>query len=225
LSSGFRSIIGFLNTLSHWRYRYDSRHCGGTGSGKTTVAERLAEALGPSQVVLLAQDSYYRDTSHLPFEDRARQNFDHPDAVDFDLLIHHLATLRNRQPIQQPSYDFSAHVRRVETRHVEPKAVVIVEGILIFQSPRLRDFFDLKIFVDTDADVRFIRRLRRDIRARGRTFESVVQQYLGTVRPMHQEFVEPGRRYADIVVPGGWKNDTALELLIHWLMAKANRQA
>jgi uridine kinase len=194
--------------------------CGGTGSGKTTVAERLAQALGPDQALLLAQDAYYKDSGHLPFEERVRQNFDHPDAVDFELLIHHVETLRRQLPVQQPSYDFSAHVRRQETTRVDSRAVVIVEGILIFQNSRLRSLFDLKIFVDTDADVRLIRRLRRDIRDRGRSLDSVVQQYLETVRPMHQEFVEPGRRFADIVIPEGGKNDAAMEMLVQWLATK-----
>jgi len=194
--------------------------CGGTGSGKTTVAERLAEALGPDQALLLAQDSYYKDSSHLPFEQRIQQNFDHPAAVDFDLLIQHVSALRSHQPIRQPSYDFGAHVRRQESTRVEPRGVVIVEGILIFQNSSLRNLFDLKIFVDTEADVRFIRRLRRDIRDRGRSLDSVVQQYLETVRPMHQEFVEPGRRFADIIIPEGGKNDAAMELLVQWLATK-----
>ncbi len=166
---------------------------------------------------------YYKDSSHLPFEERVRQNFDHPDAVDFDLLIQHVDALRSHQPVQQPSYDFSAHVRRPETKRVDPRAVVIVEGILIFQNSRLRELFDLKLYVDTDADVRFIRRLRRDIRDRGRSLDSVVQQYLETVRPMHQQFVEPGRRHADIVIPEGGKNDAAMELLVHWLATKVRR--
>src|SRR5512145_883686 len=194
--------------------------CGGTGSGKTTVAERLAQALGPDRAILLAQDAYYKDSGHLPFEERMRQNFDHPDAVDFDLLIQHVEALRSHQPVQQPSYDFSAHVRRPETKRIDPRAVVIVEGILIFQNSRLRELFDLKLYVDTDADVRFIRRLRRDISERGRSLDSVVEQYLGTVRPMHQQFVEPGRRHADIVIPEGGKNDAAMELLVQWLAAK-----
>ncbi len=197
--------------------------CGGTGSGKTTVASRLAEALGPDQALLLAQDSYYKDSSHLPFEERARQNFDHPDAVDFELLIQHVDALRSQQPVQQPWYDFSAHVRRPETKRVDPRAVVIVEGILIFQNSRLRELFDLKLYVDTDADVRFIRRLRRDIRERGRSVDSVVEQYLETVRPMHQQFVEPARRHADIVIPEGGKNDAAMELLVQWLATKVRR--
>jgi uridine kinase len=169
---------------------------------------------------LLAQDSYYKDSSHLPVEERNRQNFDHPDAVDFDLLIQHVDALRRHQPVQQPSYDFSAHVRRPETKRIDPRAVVIVEGILVFQDSRLRELFDLKLYVDTDADVRFIRRLRRDISERGRSLDSVVEQYLGTVRPMHQQFVEPGRRHADIVIPEGGKNDAAMELLVQWLAAK-----
>jgi uridine kinase len=197
--------------------------CGGTGSGKTTVASRLAEALGPDQALLLAQDYYYKDSSNLPFEERARQNFDHPDAVDFELLIQHVDALRSQQPVQQPWYDFSAHVRRPETKRVDPRAVVIVEGILIFQNSRLRELFDLKLYVDTDADVRFIRRLRRDIRERGRSVDSVVEQYLETVRPMHQQFVEPARRHADIVIPEGGKNDAAMELLVQWLATKVRR--
>ena len=152
-----------------------------------------------------------------------RQNFDHPDAVDFDLLIRQVDALRCNQPVQQPSYDLAAHVRRPETTRVDPRAVVIVEGILIFQNSGLRSLFDLKIFVDTDADVRFIRRLRRDIRDRGRSLDSVVQQYLETVRPMHQEFVEPGRRHADIVIPEGGKNDAAMELLVQWLAKKVQK--
>ena len=179
--------------------------CGGTGSGKTTVAERLAQALGPDQALLLAQDAYYKDSGHLSLEERSRQNYDHPDAVDFELLTRHVEALRKHQPVQQPSYDFSAHVRREETTCVDPRTVVIVEGILIFQDSRLRSLFDLKIFVDTDADVRFIRRLRRDIRERGRSLDSVVQQYLDTVRPMHQEFVEPCRRFAEHRHSGRWK--------------------
>ena len=197
--------------------------CGGTGSGKTTVAERLAQALGPDRAILLAQDAYYKDNGHLAFDERVRQNFDHPNAVDFDLLIRQVDALRCNQPVQQPSYDFAAHVRREKTTRVDPKAIVIVEGILIFQNSGLRSLFDLKIFVDTDADVRFIRRLRRDIRDRGRSLDSVVQQYLETVRPMHQEFVEPSRRFADIVIPDGGKNDAAMELLIEWLATKVQR--
>jgi len=194
--------------------------CGGTGSGKTTIATRLAEALGPDEALLLAQDSYYKDSSHLPLEARMRLNFDHPDAVDFDLLIQHVDALRSHQSVQQPSYDFSTHVRRPETKRVDPRSVVIVEGILIFQNSRLRELFDLRLYVDTDADVRFIRRLRRDIGERGRSLDSVVEQYLNTVRPMHQQFVEPGRRHADIVIPEGGKNDAAMELLVHWLATK-----
>jgi uridine kinase len=197
--------------------------CGGTGSGKTTIATRLAEALGPDEALLLAQDSYYKDSSHLPLEARMRLNFDHPDAVDFDLLIQHVDALRSHQSVQQPSYDFSTHVRRPETKRVDPRSVVIVEGILIFQNSRLRELFDLRLSVDTDAEVRFIRRLRRDIGERGRSLDSIVEQYLNTVRPMHQQFVEPGRRHADIVIPEGGKNDAAIELLVHWLATKVRR--
>ena len=188
--------------------------CGGTGSGKTTVAERLVEALGDDNALLLSQDYYYKDSSHLPFEERARLNFDHPDAVDFELLGQHLELLRRNQPVQRPSYDFALHSREQAPLGVEPKPVVIVEGILIFQSAKLREYFDLKVFVDTEPDVRFIRRLKRDVRDRGRTMHAVIEQYLATVRPMHLEFVEPCKCFADVIIPEGGKNTDAVELLI-----------
>jgi uridine kinase len=191
--------------------------CGGTGSGKTTVAENLVEALGQDQALLLAQDCYYKDTSHLPFDQRAQLNFDHPDSVDFELMVEHLNLPLQDQPIQRPSYDFSLHVRRAETLRVERRAVVIVEGILIYQNQKLRELFDLKVFVDTEPDVRFIRRLKRDVRERGRTVDSVIQQYLETVRPMHLEYVEPGKRFADVIIPEGGKNSRSMDLLIQWV--------
>lgn len=193
--------------------------CGGTGSGKTTVAENLVGSLGKGYAVLLEQDWYYKDRSHLPFEERARLNFDHPDSVDFELLVQHLTLLKKGQSVERPCYDFSRHVRFLETVLVEPKEIVIAEGILIFQDERLRETFDLKVFVDTEPDVRFIRRLKRDVRDRGRTMESVIEQYLQTVRPMHLQFVEPSKRYADVVIPEGGKNAAAIDLLVQRVLA------
>ena len=188
--------------------------CGGSGSGKTTVAEKLVKALGEGQTVLLAQDSYYKDYQDLSLEERGRINFDHPESVDFDLLIEQLQALQRNQPIDRPYYDFTDHLRTPVVQPLEPKPIIIVEGILIFHDPRLRAMFDLKVFVDTDADIRFIRRLKRDVRDRGRTMESVVKQYLDTVRPMHLKFVEPGRKLADIVLPEGGKNSRNIELVV-----------
>ncbi len=188
--------------------------CGGTGSGKTTVAQRIVEAIGEERVLLLAQDAYYRDRGNLPFEKRVEFNFDHPDAIDSDLLAEHLDRLKGGEPIAQPVYDFTRHVRDAETRLVEPKSLIIVEGILIFENEKLRSQFDLKVFVDADADIRFIRRLRRDLSTRGRTLDSVVQQYLHSVRPMHAHFVEPSKRHADIVLPEGGESPAAMDFLI-----------
>jgi len=188
--------------------------CGGSGSGKTTVAEKLVEALGEGQTVLLAQDSYYKDHRDLPLGERVKVNFDHPESVDFDLLIEHLHALKKNQPIDCPHYDFTHHLRTTAFQRLEPKPIIIVEGILILHDPRLRELFDLKVYVDTAADIRFIRRLRRDVRDRGRTIESVVEQYLNTVRPMHLKFVEPGKELAEIVLPEGGKNPRAIELVV-----------
>jgi uridine kinase len=188
--------------------------CGGTGSGKTTVARKIVEAIGEDKVLLLAQDAYYKDSSHLPFEKRVELNFDHPDAIDATLLVEHLDLLKRGQPILQPIYDFTRHVRQAETRHLEPKPVVIVEGILIFENETLCRYFDLKVFVEADPDVRFIRRLRRDLLKRGRSLDSVIEQYLQTVRPMHLKFVEPSRRRADIILPEGGHNPVGMDLLI-----------
>jgi uridine kinase len=186
---------------------------GGTGSGKTTVAERLVAALGEDRVAFLSQDSYYADNRHLTMEDRERINYDHPDSVDGDLLLDHLRLLRSRQPIDMPVYDFSTHSRVERTIHVQSKRVVIVEGILLFADPLIRQELDIKVFVDTDADVRVLRRLSRDIQERGRTVESVFAQYLNTVKPMHDAFVEPSKRYADLIIPEGGRNDIAIGLL------------
>jgi uridine kinase len=179
---------------------------GGTGSGKTTVARRIYESLHLDSAVFLDQDSYYRELSHLPLEERKLVNFDHPDSVDSDLLAEHLEQLIEGRPIQKPTYDFAAHTRAAKRVRVMPRDVILVEGILLFVEPRLRELFDLRIFVDTEADVRFIRRLQRDLEMRGRTIDTVIEQYLTTVRPMHFEFVEPSKRYADIILPRGGNN-------------------
>lgn len=188
--------------------------CGGTGSGKTTITNRLIEALSEDSVLLLQQDHYYKDTPHLPLEERAKQNFDHPESVDTQLLVSHVRALREGQAIERPVYDFTQHRRVPATVHLEPRPALIVEGILIFENPALRNLCDIKIFVDTEADLRFIRRLRRDIRERGRTVESVIDQYMATVRPMHMEFVEPSKRYADVIIPEGGYNEVGIDLVI-----------
>jgi uridine kinase len=187
---------------------------GGTGSGKTTVASAVLHRVGPQHIAFLPHDAYYRDLSHLPLEERRRINFDHPDSLETELLVEHIHRLKKWLPVEMPVYDFTRHSRTVQTVHVEPRGVIIVEGILIFYEPALRPLFDVKIYVDTDADIRFIRRLQRDIVERGRTTESVIQQYLGTVRPMHLEFVEPSKRYADVIIPEGGLNTVALDMVI-----------
>ena len=186
---------------------------GGTGSGKTTVARRLYDSLHLDSAVFLDHDSYYRDLDHLELEERKKINFDHPDSLDNDLLVEQLRALIDRRPIDKPVYDFAAHTRARETARVEPRDVILVEGILLFVDEALRELFDLKIFVDTDADVRFIRRLARDLEMRGRTIDSVIDQYLTTVRPMHFEFVEPSKRWADIILPRGGQNLAGIEVI------------
>lgn len=187
---------------------------GGTGSGKTTVARKLVEQFAES-VVYLEQDSYYKDQSHLSLEERKKTNYDHPLAFDNELLIDHLHKLLNYQPIDKPVYDYTLHTRSKETIRLTPKDVIILEGILVLEDKRLRDLMDIKIFVDTDADVRILRRIERDIKERGRTLESVIDQYLRVVRPMHLQFVEPSKRYADIIIPEGGHNQVAINLLIN----------
>ncbi len=187
---------------------------GGTGSGKTTVAEVILERVGEEHIAYLPHDAYYKDNSHLPPAERAKINYDHPDSLETTLLIEHLKRLRAGHAIQRPVYDFTTHSRTAETVTVEPRPIIMVEGILIFAEPDLRPLFDVKIFVDTDADIRFIRRLVRDIEERGRTMESVVAQYLSTVRPMHLEFVEPSKRYADIIIPEGGLNAVAMDMVV-----------
>ncbi|MGB9724101.1 MAG: uridine kinase [Chloroflexia bacterium] len=187
---------------------------GGTGSGKTTVSHAILERVGRDRIAYIQHDSYYRDLSHLPLEERARVNFDHPDALENELLIQHLRQLIAGRPAEIPIYDFTTHTRRKETRTVLPHRVILLEGILIFADKTLREMMDVKIYVDTDADLRFIRRLERDIAERGRTMESVIRQYLETVRPMHLEFVEPSKRYADIIIPEGGFNTIAIDMVV-----------
>jgi uridine kinase len=187
---------------------------GGSGSGKTTIAQVILERVGAGKIVLLPHDAYYRDLSDLPPVQRAQINFDHPNSLDTQLLIEQLLKLKNNEAIELPVYDFKTHSRTSETKCIAPQKVIIVEGILIFGESKLRELFDLKIFVDTDSDIRFIRRLERDIAERGRTIESVIKQYLTTVRPMHLEFVEPSKRYADVIIPeGGW-NTAAIDMVV-----------
>ncbi len=186
---------------------------GGTGSGKTTVANRILERVGTEHIAYIPHDAYYRDLSHLPHEERQKVNFDHPDALETELMVEHLLQLREGHAVEIPVYEFTLHTRTQQTRHVEPARIVLAEGILIFAEPALRRLFDVKLFVDTDADIRLIRRLQRDVEERGRTVQSVIDQYLGTVRPMHLEFVEPSKRYADVIIPEGGFNEVAIEMV------------
>lgn len=187
---------------------------GGTGSGKTTVADRLVEALPRGSVAVIAHDNYYRPRPDLPAAEREQLNFDHPDALDNPLLIQHLDSLRAGLAVNVPVYDFSTHLRLRRTRSVQPARVVIVEGILLLADEQLRARLDLKLYVDTDADIRILRRLRRDMESRGRSFDQVRQQYYATVRPMHLQFVEPSKRYADVIIPEGGHNQVALDLVV-----------
>jgi uridine kinase len=186
---------------------------GGTGSGKTTVAQRILEDVSDEHVLYLQQDSYYRNLGDMPVGLRHQINFDHPDALDNDLFVNHIKALRAGEPVEMPLYDFTNHTRRTETIRVEPKPILIIEGILIFVDAVLRELMDIKIFVDTDDDLRFIRRLRRDVNERGRSPESVINQYLKTVRPMHDQFVEPSKRHADVIIPEGGYNTVGIDLI------------
>ena len=187
---------------------------GGSGSGKTTVANVILKRVGAHRIAFLAHDAYYKELKDLPLNQRIQTNFDHPDSLDSDLLIQHIQQLKSGQAVELPVYDFTTYARNEETIHVKPHRVILVEGILLFAEPNLRKLFDVKIFVDTDADLRFIRRLERDINERGRKTENVIAQYLSTVRPMHLEFVEPSKRYADVIIPEGGKNEVALDMVI-----------
>ncbi len=187
---------------------------GGTGSGKTTVAQVILQRAGAENITYVPHDSYYHNLADMPRNQEDMVNWDHPDSLDTDLMVEHVRALKAGREAELPIYDFTHHVRTSQTRHVEPQPIILVEGILIFADPNLRALFDVKIFVDTDADLRFIRRLQRDIAERGRSAESVIKQYLGTVRPMHLEFVEPSKRYADVIIPEGGFNDVATEMVV-----------
>jgi uridine kinase len=192
---------------------------GGTGSGKTTVSRRIQEAVNVAAIAYLQHDNYYRDQGHLPLPERAQTNYDHPDSLETSLMIEHLRQLKRGIPVNIPVYDFAVHTRSTQTLRVEPARIILVEGILIFVEPELRDLMDIRIFVDTDADIRFIRRLRRDMNERGRSLDSIVKQYMATVRPMHMEFVEPSKRYADVIVPRGGDNRVAMEMIVARIQA------
>jgi uridine kinase len=187
---------------------------GGTGSGKTTIAEEVCRTLGTENAVMLHQDSYYLDRAVLQPDERTRINFDNPSAFDWKLLKRHIRALRNGRVIRKPMYNFHTHTRMAETIRVEPRPVLIVEGILVFDDPELREMMGIKVYVDADPDVRFIRRLDRDVRERGRSLESIIEQYMTTVRPMHLQFIEPTKRYADVIIPEGGHNRVALEMLV-----------
>lgn len=186
---------------------------GGSGSGKTSVTRSICQRFSDQTILVIEQDYYYKDQSHLPFEERLNTNYDHPLAFDNELLVQHLNDLLDGQPINKPVYDYKLHTRSHEVIHVEPKDVIILEGILILEDPRLRNLMDIKVFVDTDADLRIIRRLMRDIKERGRTLDSVIEQYVHKVRPSHMQFIEPSKRYADIIIPEGGQNHVAIDIM------------
>lgn len=188
--------------------------CGGTGSGKSTVARAIFESLPETNISIIEQDAYYKDQTHLEMEERVKTNYDHPLAFDTDLLIKHIQTLSTGCGIDKPIYDFSQHTRSKDTVRVESRDIIIIEGIMIFEDKRLRDIMDIKIFVDTDADIRIIRRITRDIRERGRTLESVIGQYLSTVKPAHEQFIEPTKKFADLIIPEGGYNKVAIDIMV-----------
>ncbi len=194
---------------------------GGSGSGKTTVVRRIVESLGVEHVTVLEHDRYYRDRSDLRLEERALLNYDHPDSLETDLLVEHVKALREGRDVELPVYDFTMHARRPATQPAASRRAIIVEGILIYTHPALRELMQVKVFVDTDPDTRFIRRLTRDVAERGRTMESVIEQYLTTVKPMHFDFVEPSKRYADLIIPQGGHNDIAIDLLLNLIRGLA----
>lgn len=187
---------------------------GGTGSGKSTVAHEIYESLPSGSISMIEQDSYYKDQSHLSYEERVKTNYDHPDAFDTKLMLEHIKKLQAGIAIDKPMYDFEVHNRKKETVRVEPKDIIIIEGIMILVEAEIREMMDIKLFVDTDADVRIIRRITRDIKERGRTIDSVIEQYINVVRPMHLEFVEPTKRYADVIIPEGGYNKVAIDIMI-----------
>jgi uridine kinase len=196
---------------------------GGSGSGKTTVVRRIVESMGDDHVIVLEHDRYYHDHPELRLEERAALNYDHPDSLETDLMVRHVNELRAGRPVELPVYDFARHARRQTTDAMQPRPIIIVEGILIFADAHLRDLMDVKVFVDTDDDTRFIRRLQRDVAERGRTMDSVIEQYLNTVKPMHLEFVEPSKRYADIIIPRGGHNAVAIDMLLTLIRSLGTR--
>ncbi len=196
--------------------------CGGTGSGKTTLARRIYDALG-GDALLLNMDCYYKDHKEMPYEERCKLNYDCPSAFDGELLVSHLKALKRGEPIVYPTYDFTRHLRADETVYAESKRVIIIEGILLFDFPEIVNLLDMKIFVDTDADVRILRRLVRDVSERGRSIDSVVSQYLNTVKPMHEKYIEPTKRLADVIVPEGGQNDVAYEMIVNSVLKKISR--
>ncbi|MCM3122513.1 uridine kinase [Mesobacillus sp. AQ2] len=187
---------------------------GGSGSGKTSVTKAIYDSFKSQSILMIEQDYYYKDQSHLPMEERLKTNYDHPLAFDNDLLIEHIQKLLQHEAVEKPVYDYAIHTRSNEVVHVEPKDVIILEGILILEDQRLRDLMDIKLYVDTDADLRIIRRLLRDIKERGRSMDSVIEQYVNVVRPMHNQFIEPTKRYADVIIPEGGHNHVAIDLMV-----------
>ena len=196
---------------------------GGTGSGKTTLADKLVNSFGREEVSILRHDAYYKRHDNMTFEERCKLNYDHPDAFDNDLLVKHILDLKEGKSIEMPVYDYTIHNRSDETITVEPAPVVILEGILIFAEPTLCDLMDIKVFVDTDADVRILRRIIRDVNERGRSLDNIIRQYLTTVKPMHEQFVEPSKRRADLIIPEGGRNEVALDMLIHRIRVHLKR--
>lgn len=198
--------------------------CGGTGSGKTTIARAIVDAVGAERVVLVEQDSYYRNLSDMPLDERHQANFDHPDSIDSDMMVNHLVRLKQGLTVEMPLYDFVTHTRSDRIEVIEPRPVVIVEGILIFAESRVLDLLDVRVFVDTPDDIRLMRRLRRDINERGRTFERTLEQYERTIRPMHFEFVEPSKRHADIIIPEGAQYGVSVKFLCSLVREKLSEQ-
>lgn len=196
---------------------------GGSGSGKTTVVNKIIESIGEDDILLIQHDSYYRDLSHLPLEERKKQNFDHPKSLETELMIRHIEALKSGYSVDIPVYDFVAHTRSEQSEKASPRKIILLDGILIFSEPELRKLMDIRIFVDTDDDVRLLRRLKRDILERGRELDGVLNQYEKYVRPMHLEFVEPSKRYSDIIVPRGGENIVALEMVIALIKGKLNK--
>ncbi|HRI03304.1 MAG TPA: uridine kinase [Pyrinomonadaceae bacterium] len=198
--------------------------CGGTGSGKTTIARAIVEAVGEKKVVLVEQDSYYRNLSDMPLDERHQANFDHPDSLDSDMLVNHILRLKQGLSAEMPLYDFKTHTRSDQIEIIEPKPVVIVEGILIFAEPRVLDLLDVRIYVDTPDDIRLMRRLKRDFTERGRSFERTLDQYDRTIRPMHFEFVEPSKRHADIIIPEGGQTGVSVDVLCGLVREKLSQE-